>query len=161
MDYYGKIADSYDGLHLNEQLEKLKIISENIKVKASDKLLDIGCGTGISTNFFECNATGIDSSREMIKKGSSNLVYGKAEKLPFKDKTFDVILCITAIHNFENPEKALREMLRVKKDRAQIVITLLKKSKKFQKIKKLVEKYFKEVKEVDSDKDVILINVKS
>jgi len=124
-------------------------------------LLDIGCGTGISTNFFKCSSAGIDSSRKMIKKGSGNLICGKAENIPFKDKTFDVILCITAIHNFENPEKALMEMFRVKKDKAIIVISILKKSKKFQKIKKLVEKYFKKVKEVDSDKDVILINIKS
>ncbi len=161
MDYYNKIADSYNGLYLDEQLEKLKIISKNIKVKSSDKLLDIGCGTGISANFFKCSSTGIDSSRKMIKKGSGNLIYGKAEKLLFKDKTFDIILCVTAVHNFQNPEKALKEMLRVKKDKAQVVITILKKSKNFQKIKKLVEKYFKEVKEVDSDKDVILISIKS
>lgn len=153
---YNKITESYNELYKEEQLEKLRIISKHIDIGSEYNLLDIGCGTGISTNFFECNSVGIDSSRKMIVRGSGNLLYGKAEKLPFKDRTFDIILCITAIHNFKNPDKAIREILRVKKDKALVVITLLKKSKNYDNIKQLIIKNFT-VKRVDSLKDKIFI----
>ncbi len=159
MNYYDKIADSYEELYGGEQLEKLEIISRHIKVKKTDRLLDIGCGTGISTNFFKCNSTGIDPGRKLLKKGKGNLIYGKAEKLPFKEKTFDVILCITAIHNFDDPEKAIKEILRIKKDKSTVVMTMMKKSSKFNEIKNLIKKYFKNIKEIDSKKDIIFISV--
>lgn len=157
MNYYDKIADSYEELYGGEQLEKLEIISWYIKVKKTDKLLDIGCGTGISTNFFKCNSTGIDPGRKLLKKGKGNLIYGKAEKLPFKEKTFDIILCITAVHNFKNPEKAIKEILRVTKPDAKIVITLLKKSGNYAKIKNLIKEHFRKIKEVNSARDTIFI----
>ena len=64
---YNKIASGYNELYEEEQLKKLKNIKDNIKVNITDKLLDIGCGTGISTNYFKCKSTGIDNSKEMIK----------------------------------------------------------------------------------------------
>src|SRR3989338_6779840 len=47
---YKHIAKSYNELHQEEQLKKLAIIKQNIKI--IPPLLDIGCGTGISTNYF-------------------------------------------------------------------------------------------------------------
>ena len=154
---YNIIAKSYNELYEEEQIKKLKIIEQHIKVKKNDKLLDIGCGTGISTNYFKCKSIGIDNSKEMIKNGKGNLILAKAEYLPFKDKIFDIILCITSIHNFKNPKKALKEILRVKKSKAQVVITLLKKSKNYKVLKKMIKSSFK-VKELDEDKDTIFIS---
>ncbi len=153
---YNKIAKSYNELYEEEQLNKLDIIKRHIKIKKSDKLLDIGCGTGISTTFFDCKSIGIDKSKEMLKLGKGKRIFGKAEKLPFKDKSFDIILCITAIHNFENQERSLNEILRVKKENAQVIISLLKKSKDYSKIKSLIIKKLK-VKEIESEKDTIFI----
>lgn len=154
---YDSIAPSYNELHEEEQLRKLKAISKYIKVKKSDKLLDIGCGTGISTNFFNCKTIGIDPSKEMIKQGKGNLIHGYAEKLPFKDKIFDIIIAITSIHNFKDPEKALNEILRVKKPKAKIIITLLKKSNKYNEIRKLIIQKINP-KIINEDKDTIFIN---
>ena len=153
---YDKLARSYTELHKEEQLKKLNVIKKYLKVKKSDKLLDIGAGTGISTTFFDCDCIGIEPSKNMIKNGSGNLIQGKAEKLPFENKTFDIIISITAIHNFKDQEKAIKEILRIKKDKAQVVITLLKKANDYTKIKKLILKYFK-VKEIDKEKDTIFI----
>ena len=47
---YNKIAKSYNELHKEEQIKKLEIIKKNIKI--IPPLLDVGCGTGISTNYF-------------------------------------------------------------------------------------------------------------
>ena len=153
---YDSISKSYNELYQEEQLKKLEIIKKYIKVKLTDKLLDVGCGTGISTNFFKCKSIGIDPSKNLIKQGTKNLIYGKAEKIQFKDKYFDITISITAIHNFNNYKKGLREIKRVTKPKGKIIITLLKKAKKYQEIKDLI---IKEIKPriIDSEKDTIFI----
>lgn len=152
---YDKIAKSYNELYKEEQIKKLRIIRRYTKIKKTDKLLDVGCGTGISTNFFECNSIGIDPSKGLLNIGKGNLIYGKAEKLPFNDKYFDIVISVTAIHNFDDPEKALNEIIRVSKKK--IVITLLKKANKYKELKELITKKLK-VREINQEKDTIFIH---
>ncbi len=151
---YNKIAKSYNELHEEEQIKKLEIIKKNLKM--IPPLLDVGCGTGISTNYFDVVSIGIDSSKEMIKEGRyGNLIYGNAEKLPFLDKSFNTVISVTAFHNFENMEKALLEIKRVSSNE-NIAITFLKKSKKLDEFRKILKKYFK-FKEIDCYNDVLFI----
>ncbi|MBU2633642.1 MAG: class I SAM-dependent methyltransferase [Nanoarchaeota archaeon] len=149
---YNIIAKSYNRLHKEEQIKKLKIIKKHLKI--IPPLLDIGCGTGISTNFFKTKAIGIDPSKEMIKN-KPNLIQAKAEKLPFKDSSFNTIISVTAFHNFKNMEKALKEIIRVSKNN-NIAISFLKRSKKLKNFKKHLKKYFT-YKEIEEDKDIIFL----
>ncbi|MBU0461260.1 MAG: methyltransferase domain-containing protein, partial [Nanoarchaeota archaeon] len=130
MTYYDEIAKGYDNLHKAEQLRKLEIIKENLKIKKNDFLLDVGCGTGISTEFWDCKKIGIDPSVELLKqnldKKNSFYLEGKAEDLPFKSHLFDVVISVTAIHNFKDYRKGLREIKRVGEKR--FALTLLKKA---------------------------------
>lgn len=150
---YKQIAKSYNELHKEEQLAKLKIIKKHLKI--IPPLLDIGCGTGISTDFFKVKSTGIDNCKEMIKQGNKNLIKADAEKLPFKDKSFNTIISVTAFHNFKNMEKALKEVIRVSKNN-NICITFLKKSKKLDQFRKILNKYF-QYKEIEENKDIIFL----
>ena len=150
---YKHIAKSYNELHKEEQLAKLNIIKKHLKI--IPPLLDVGCGTGISTDFFKVKSTGIDNCEEMIKQGKSNLIKADAEKLPFKDKSFNTIISVTAFHNFKNMEKALKEIIRVSKNN-NICITFLKKSKKLNQFKEILNNYFK-YKEIEQDKDIIFL----
>ncbi len=163
--YYDKIAKGYDGLHKEEQLNKLRIIKNHIKLNKSTKLLDVGCGTGISSDF-DCHVVGIDPSIELIKiarkkekkknktkKSKKTFIKGKAEQLPFGRNEFDIVISITAIHNFTNIEKGLKEMKRVGKKK--FIITILKKSKKLPKIKRLIKKHFNIKKKIQETKDII------
>jgi len=152
MDYYSKIAPSYNRLHGEEQLEKIKVILKNLaKEEIEDsKVLDVGCGTALYANLFK-NYTGIDPSEGMLSQSNSNVIKASAEKLPFKDKSFDIIISISAIHNFKDYKKAIKEMKRVAKNK--IIITLLKKSNKFLEIKN----YLSDFKEIDQRVDLILI----
>ena len=147
---YNQISKSYNELHKEEQIKKLEIIQKNLKI--IPPLLDVGCGTGISTNFFKVKSIGIDNCKEMIK-GVKNLQYAEAEKLPFKDNTFNTVISVTAFHNFNNIEEALKEILRVSKNN-NICITFLKRSKKLPQFRKLIKKYIK-LKEIEEDKDII------
>mgnify|MGYP001595205110 CR=1 FL=1 len=151
---YNHIAKSYNEMHKEEQIKKLEIIKQNIKI--IPPLLDVGCGTGISTNHFSVVSIGIDNSKEMLKQSKEgNLIYGNAENLPFKDKTFNTIISVTSFHNFKNIEKALLEIKRVSKNN-NIAITFLKKSRKLKEFRNLFSKYFK-FKEIPCEQDILFI----
>ncbi|HLD02554.1 MAG TPA: class I SAM-dependent methyltransferase [Candidatus Nanoarchaeia archaeon] len=152
MDYYDSIAQGYNELHKEEQLKKIAIIRKHLKPKG--KLLDIGAGTGISTEPFlkECECYALDPSKEMLKqsKAQHNIV-GSAEKLPFPDKFFDVIISLTALH-LSDLKKSLAEIRRVSRDNAQIALTFLKKSKN-------KPKSLKGFKKIEEEKDIIFIKL--
>ncbi len=149
---YAEIAKGYDELYKEEQEEKLAIIAQHVTVKPTDKLLDVGCGTGISTNYFSCETTGIDPCQEMIDAGKGDLICAPAENLPFEDNTFDIIISVTALHHTDIT-KAMQEINRVAKPNAQIAITLLNKAKNFQEINRLLTNYNK----IQSKKDTIFV----
>jgi ubiquinone/menaquinone biosynthesis C-methylase UbiE len=65
----------------------------------------------------------------MLSHYNGKKVIGKAEELPFKDKNFDNVICVTVLHHCDI-DKAIKEMLRVVKDDGNVIVTLLKKSNK-------------------------------
>ncbi len=160
-DYYNEIASGYDELHEKEQLKKLGIVKKELKITKKIKLLDVGCGTGISSDF-DCHVTGVDPSSGLLKIARKNFpkikfIKASAEKLPFKDKTFDIVVSLTAIQNFSNLEKGLKEIKRV--GRKQFALSYLKKSKKAKEIEKIIRKEFKDykIKRIEEEKDIIFI----
>jgi ubiquinone/menaquinone biosynthesis C-methylase UbiE len=152
MNYYNSISSGYDELHKEEQLKKLKIIKENITVK--DSLLDVGCGTGFSLDLFDVpKKIGLDPSRELLKQCKHKAIVGKAEELPFEDDSFDTVISVTAVQNFDDIEKGLKEIKRVAK--RQVVVSVLKKSEKAELVDKLVNSIFDVWKTIEEDKDII------
>ena len=101
MDFYSGLAKGYNSLYKEEQLKKLRVIKQNMKI--IPPLLDIGCGTGISTSFFKVKSIGIDNNKEMLKQAGKNCIYADAESLPFKDKSFSTIISDPTSSN-DNPE---------------------------------------------------------
>lgn len=164
--YYDGIAEGYDSLHMAEQLQKMTEIIAAMGPdipKKKETLLDVGCGTGISTSVWVCDCTGIDPSPELIKKaqqkfaGQQNkrFMVGNAEELPFPDKSFDVVISITAIHNFSDVKKGIIEMKRVGKDR--FVFSVLRKAKQIEDIQKYIMISFRVKRIIMEEKDLIFI----
>lgn len=155
MQYYNKISKGYNELHGKEQKAKVDLIKKNIKISKKDKLLDVGAGTGLSSDF-ECDVTAVDPSEELLKQNPVKKKFvAYAENLPFPDSSFDIVISVTAVHNFKNIEKGLLEIKRVGKNK--FVLSVLKKSAKFDLIKKLIKKYFKIQKEIEEEKDLIFL----
>ena len=127
----------------------------------TENLLDVGCGTGVTSQFSEygCFVVGADPSIKLLQKaeknGLKNRVCAEAEHLPFKDDSFDIVISVTAIQNFHDIEKSLKEIRRVGKDR--FVLSFLKRSPKKGIITKNIKKLFKVVKEIEEEKDIIFI----
>lgn len=151
--YYDNIADGYEDLHREEQLKKLQIIKENLEVNKDDLMLDVGCGPGFSSEVFDCKIIGLDPSAELLKKCSFRTVEAIAEEIPFLDNYFDVVISVTAIHNFDDFERGILEMKRIGKDR--FAFSILKKSNNFKEIKAFIEENFRIGKEVEEEKDVV------
>jgi len=168
--YYNKISKSFNELYGEEQKKKMQIILKFLPKKPKPKsILDVGCGSGLSTPKNQC---GIDPSKELIKlhegyKEGRALV-GSAEKLPFKNEQFDYVISVTALHH-TNIKKSLREIKRVVKSckkehkttkrilKANVIISILKKAKNFKQIEKEINEVFKVKERIDEGKDIVFI----
>jgi ubiquinone/menaquinone biosynthesis C-methylase UbiE len=72
-----------------------------------NKVLDVGCGTGEFIKLNRKQIEGLESNRltaAAARKKDLNVKLGRAEKLPFKDGTFDGIHCSHVIEHLP-PEK--------------------------------------------------------
>lgn len=118
---FGVLSKAYDAArrgYSKEVFQYLKKLAKGKKIK----VLDIGCGTGISTRQLKeygFNVIGVDKDLEMVKVARSKndhipYVVALAHKLPFKDDEFDVITAFTAFHWFTD-KKSVREIKRVLK----------------------------------------------
>jgi len=97
------------------------------KVKAGDRVLDVGCGTGvvsITAARMGAQVTGLDLTPELLQRARENarasevevdFHEGDAENLPFGDSSFDVVLSQYGHIFAPRPEIATAEMLRVLK----------------------------------------------
>jgi 18S rRNA (guanine1575-N7)-methyltransferase len=88
-------------------LTKIALDIANIKINKNLKILDVGCGTGFSLEYFleegvnKKNLYGIDVSKEMVlvskKKGFNVKNIGFLELDSLKENNFDVIISISAL----------------------------------------------------------------
>ncbi len=86
-------------------------------------ILDAGCGTGGTMKLLMdlgYKVEGLDNNELAIdlcrKRGISKVRLGNIYSLPYKDKTFDFIICLDVLyHQGVFPEKSLREFYRVLK----------------------------------------------
>lgn len=168
LNYYNVIANGYDELYGKEQKNKCTFISTFFFCTKKDTLLDIGCGSGISTIPWNCRVVGIDPSERLItiankKKTTATFIVSCAEELPFPDSSFTKIISVTAIQNFYDLSTALSEMKRVATPNADIIITCLKASTQKESFQKAIEEQFslQRVKEDEKETYFICSNVYS
>lgn len=158
--YYDSISSGYNRLHKNEQERKLKIIVDFLDIPVDSWFLDVGCGTGVSFSFIKSNFIfGIDPSLNLLKLNAdySNLINCQGERLPYCNGKFDIVLCLTAIHNFDDYSKGILEMKRVAKDKSTIIITVLKRTKKTDSISSLIKSSFNVKLEIEDIHDFMFI----
>jgi len=98
-------------------------------VSPGERVLDIGCGAGIDTMAAGAkvgstgSATGVDLVPEMLARAKENLKTvslrnvsfqeASAERLPFQDGCFDVVISNGVFNLIVDKEKALTEVFRV------------------------------------------------
>ena len=101
-----------------------RAMAEHYKLKAGDRILDVGCGKGYLLYDFTkvvpgIDITGLDLSSYAVANAKEEvrdrIKLGNATALPFPDKSFDFVFSLTTLHNLHNYDldKALREVERV------------------------------------------------
>jgi SAM-dependent methyltransferase len=100
-----------------------------------DRILDVGCGTGIFTESYlqrGARVTGVDLSLEMLRYGVRKPGLGKMLpavadicRLPFADGSFDKTVSITAIEFVADGRRAVQELVRVTRKGGRLVIATL------------------------------------
>lgn len=106
----------------------VKRLQRFYKLTSKSKVLDVGCGKGfLLYDFMQLipgiTVAGIDISEYAIQNGLNKvkpfITSGNAKKLPYADKTFDLVLALNTIHNLplEDCFLALKELERVAKDK--------------------------------------------
>lgn len=109
-------------LLINNFLKNLADTIERVKI---NRILDVGCGEGITLAYLKDrkiygHLEGIDILKEAIFIGKKihpdlTLKQGSVYKLPYKDNSFDLTICTEVLEHLERPEEALKEIKRVSK----------------------------------------------
>jgi ubiquinone/menaquinone biosynthesis C-methylase UbiE len=102
-------------------------LAEDIAQTAPDggAVLDVGTGPGvllmeIARRRPDLRLTGLDLSADMVAAAERNLqpfgatvCVGDVTRLPFPDRSFDMIVSSLSLHHWDNPEAAVPELARV------------------------------------------------
>lgn len=90
-----------------------------------NSILDVGCGEGITLSKFEKERIGkklfgIDYSDDALKIGKKiyphlNLKKGNIYNIKEKDNSFDLVMATEVLEHLDDPEGALKELIRVSK----------------------------------------------
>ncbi|KUK14404.1 MAG: Methylase involved in ubiquinone/menaquinone biosynthesis [bacterium 42_11] len=134
-EYFDTVAVRWDKMRssfFSEAVrEKAIALAE---VEEGKRALDVGAGTGfITEGLIERGlvVVAMDRSKAMLKRMKKKfsdpyrVIYliGEAEDIPLLDGSFDYVFANMCLHHVENPDKAIREMVRVLKPRGKLVIT--------------------------------------
>lgn len=127
---FGPRAHAYLTSAVHAQGEDLQQLAELARAHPGARVLDLGCGGGhVSFHVapYVAHVTACDLSQQMLdvvaeeaaRRGLANVstCRGKAERLPFADGEFDLVLSRFSTHHWADPGQALREALRVLKPR--------------------------------------------
>ncbi len=118
--------------HLQAVMDQLV---ELIDQAQPGSLLDAGCGEGFVAGDLarrrpEIAVTGVDLSPEAIAYAQerfgklARFRTGSVYKLPFSDRSFDLVLCSEVLEHLDEPEKAIAELKRVARSHVLITVPL-------------------------------------
>jgi ubiquinone/menaquinone biosynthesis C-methylase UbiE len=135
--FFDHHAVSWDDEASDEKIEILRNIFNELNYLVEGNILDIGAGTGIlvpiikSKNSPDNYLVELDISQQMLKvsrnkweQDRQKLVHlnSDAQILPFKNKSFDRIICFAVLPHLTDKMGALKECYRVMADNGKILI---------------------------------------
>ena len=131
----GDRAVGYGGFHYNPRFWKpvIPTFREFYNIQPGQKILDVGCAKGFMLKDFKdeiqgIHVRGVDISSYAINNAHQEVKeyvsVEDARSLPFPDNSFDLVISITTVHNFERQEciQALQEIQRVSKGNSFITV---------------------------------------
>jgi SAM-dependent methyltransferase len=121
----GARTQGYGGYHYDGRwVAVARRMQQFYGLTSSHRVLDVGCAKGFLLHDLRqtvpgMHIAGLDISSYAVKHAVEDvrpfLVIGSADRLPFADRAFDLVVSINTVHNLELPRcvEAIREMERV------------------------------------------------
>lgn len=134
---YSRSAADYDELAGHLYLTGIRRLLPLLRLPPKPSILDVGCGTGI--NLIEAARwfspvgllAGIDIAEGMVRLTQAKafslrlpalITQGDAQRLPYPDRCFDLVICNSVLHWFTDRQAAVREISRVLRPGGQIAL---------------------------------------
>jgi len=132
--FYDLVTQGYAWFKNGSEKKRVMQYLSLLNVKNEDKVIEISIGTGRNIKYLNPAAHfyGVDISMGMLKQCQRKmkrlhreitLIQAEAESLPIIDESFDVVFSAGGFNFFNDPAKAVREMLRIAKNGVKILIT--------------------------------------
>jgi SAM-dependent methyltransferase len=132
------ISENFESkLGLSERWYQLILhMIKEVGLKFSEKsILEVGCGIGGFCFWArrKCeNVAGLDIAKTRIKRAKDlgknlekpNFIAGDAQFLPFKDKSFDIVVCSETLEHIPNFIRAFNELVRVTRKGGYLILTV-------------------------------------
>lgn len=175
VSYYDGIAKGYEELHFEEQREKFNLLIENMHLEdfgEDARLLDVGCGTFFSfdyfRDFFRGKIYGIEPSQGMVdvfleshpkEKGIIKVGFAEDILKEFEGVFFDAIICVSVAHHFSKPGLVFNNLKKICVPSAIFGITVLRGVKNLGEIEYELNKEFFIVNRINvpSCKDLVYV----
>lgn len=169
IELYDKVASDPNRSNIikrenRNHFKKINKIIHLLDIKDGDRILEIGCGSGIHAKALldskKIKYSGIDISQGMINETRERLRNHKdiflkisdGEHLPYKDNIFDGVFCCSSLHHMPQPDKVIKEMKRILKPGGRIA--LMEPNKYF-----FINYYYAKVYPVE--KNVLIMKIKN
>jgi ubiquinone/menaquinone biosynthesis C-methylase UbiE len=131
---YKRLAPDYDAKWSFYVEETTRETLARLGLRPTDRLLDVGCGTGallhrLAQSHAAKRLSGVDPVPEMLAVARRRLPpevelrEGWAEQLPVESEQFDIVVSCNMFHYIRQPMNALREMGRALRPGGRLIIT--------------------------------------
>ncbi|HVM95156.1 MAG TPA: methyltransferase domain-containing protein [Candidatus Acidoferrales bacterium] len=131
---YSELAYLYDIVFTRIFSERIQATIRSLNIESGAKVLEVGVGTGLSFEAYptDCQVTGIDLAPDMLDKARDKIARNRwrhlrvvemdALNLKFEDNYFDYAMAFHVVSVVPDAERLMREVTRVTKPGARIVI---------------------------------------
>jgi ubiquinone/menaquinone biosynthesis C-methylase UbiE len=127
-DRFEREARAFARSPLHRDPERLRRLVEFSLAAPGESGLDVACGPGIvAAGLAAAGAatTAVDRSAGMLREAANSgaaRARAAAERLPFRDAVFDLVVCRNSFHHFDSPGMVMAEMARVARRGGRVVI---------------------------------------
>ena len=133
-DFLTRIAQSGKSVLTLNRDREYAALKRMLNLKATDNLLDIGCGDGFWTSRLAQNCgrvVGLEPDLKTLGYAQRfhnlpNITYvcGVAESLPFSDGAFDKVLSVSCLEHFADPWRGIAEIARVLRPGGRVALSV-------------------------------------
>jgi ubiquinone/menaquinone biosynthesis C-methylase UbiE len=134
-DFFNEKAGIWDKITIHN-LEKVQYITEKLEIRNSDRILDVGTGTGIMIPFYEKyladgSVVAMDYSEKMIdaarlkypEKTHPKIAYRVSDVYELKyDAEFDLVVCYSCFPHFVDQPLAIKILSKALKQGGRIAV---------------------------------------